>query len=320
MFGSFKQSPLLKEAFHWPGSTILNQIAKPVPISANCKLEELVKWIKQEKIDLTVCGPEKPLADGLADLMQAEGLQIIGPNKAAARLEASKTFAKKLMMKANIPTSRYHETKSPEEAWQKCQKEIKASSGVVIKVDGLASGKGVFVCHSEKEAKDSLEKIKQLFPEAQNSLLVEELLKGREFSYFALINKSFHISLGSAVDFKRRDNQDQGPNTGGMGTYTPVPWLPFDPAQHIDDKIIAPLMNQLEKEGLHYTGILYCGLMLTDDGIKVIEFNVRLGDPEAQVLAVNDHRDWLALFLESLEKEKGFKGISHQKQKRLEWL
>ena len=302
-----KQSPLAKEIFHWPQSPVLDLLASRAPCSPQANHEELLHFIKKEKIDLTVCGPEKPLAEGLADTVRAAGFKIIGPNKKAALLEASKTFAKNIMRRANVPTARFHKTSSLEEAWQKCQEELKLNSGAVIKIDGLASGKGVFVCKNEEEVKTSLEKIKELFPTAQKNLLIEELLVGREFSYFALINQQYHIPMGCAVDFKRLGVNDTGPNTGGMGAYTPVPWLPPHTEHLIKETIIDPLLNQLSKEDISYTGILYCGLMLTETGIKVIEFNVRLGDPEAQVLAANDKRDWLGLFLDSLEKNRGYK-------------
>lgn len=313
-----KQSTLTEKIYCWPSSTTIELETLNTKLSEQSNYEAIAKFIKEKQIDLTICGPEKPLSEGMTDAIQAyHPCKIIGPSQKAAKLEASKLFAKDIMQKAKIPTAHFEMAYSYEEAWQKSRSELQKNSGVVIKADGLAGGKGVFVCKSETAIKQALIKLEEILPHKNQKLLIEEQLIGREFSYFALINQKHHIPLGCAVDFKRLGVSDTGPNTGGMGAYTPVPWLPHNWESCTKEQIIDPLLKQLALENINYTGILYCGLMLTDSGIKVIEFNVRLGDPEAQVLLANDSRDWLALFLEALEKKEGYTPFVTPKHKSL---
>lgn len=301
-------SPLCTELFSFPSSDLLRKKAASLKQDGSFSYSDLAQFVKKEKIEFVVCGPEKPLAEGLVNTLGvvAPGCHVLGPRAEAAELEASKTFAKKLMKKAGIPTASYEEVSSYEGAWQEGLAAIRKKGGVVLKADGLASGKGVFVCHSEEELQRALEHLKELFSAEKPKILVEEELVGREFSYFSLVHDQYHTPLGCAVDFKRLEEGDLGPNTGGMGAYTPVPWLPLDWESRIKDEIVDPLLLAMKEEGVSYQGVLYCGLMLTDSGIKVIEFNVRLGDPEAQALLVNDKRDYMELFLESFEKKVGY--------------
>ena len=301
-------SSLCNELFTYNSSPVLQELALKVSLPQSASHEELARFVHKEKISLVVCGPEKPLAEGLVDSLKSfsPNCLVVGPTRKAAQLEASKVFAKKMMMKAGIPTAFYEEVTSYESAFLKGLSLLKKNGGVVLKADGLASGKGVFVCHSEDDLRVALERLKEIFLESAPRILLEEELLGREFSYFSLVNEQFHTPLGCAVDFKRLEEGDSGPNTGGMGAYTPVPWLPKNWEEEIKEKIADPLLLLLKEEGVSYQGILYCGLMLTASGIKVIEFNVRFGDPEAQALLVNDPRDYLELFLQSFEQKTGY--------------
>lgn len=303
-----RHSSLCTELFTYSSSPFLQEMTLRVPLCQSASYEELARFVHKEKISLLICGPEKPLAEGLVDALKsfAPNCLVVGPTRKAAQLEASKVFAKKMMMKAGIPTAFYEEVRSYESAFLKGLSLLKKNGGVVLKADGLASGKGVFVCHSEADVRLALERLKELFLESEPRILVEEELLGREFSYFSLVNEQFHTPLGCAVDFKRLEEGDRGPNTGGMGAYTPVPWLPKNWEEEIKEKIVDPLLLLLKEEGVLYHGILYSGLMLTASGIKVIEFNVRLGDPEAQALVVNDSRDYVELFLQSFEQKAGY--------------
>lgn len=297
------QSPLVKKLLIWPGNpAIPQQVAQTFPLRREASYPELVQAARAAKLGLVVCGPETPLAAGLQDQMAAAAIPFFGPSQQAAQLEASKAFAKNLMQAAGIPTAPFQLCSSAEESQAAAAAELKAHGRVVLKASGLASGKGVFVCGSSGELADAL---RQLYhsplAEAAATVVVERFLLGRECSYFALLGPHRHFSLGFAVDFKRAEVGDKGPNTGGMGAYTPVPWLPAAAESDIEAKILKPLKRALLAQGITYQGFLYIGLMWTQKGPYVVEFNVRLGDPEAQVLAVHDQRDWLALMLQVLE-------------------
>jgi phosphoribosylamine--glycine ligase len=248
-------------------------------------------------VDLVVVGPEGPLADGIADRLNAAGIPCFGPTRAAARLEASKAFCKDVMIAAGVPTGGYEvfETADPvqvERARHRC-----AQGDVVLKADGLAAGKGVYVCESGLDAVAALdEMLAGRFGDATSSILLEELLVGPEISVFALTDGERVVPLLSAQDHKRLLDGDLGPNTGGMGAYAPCPLLTEAEVAEVVTSICLPVVQELASRGTPYRGVLYAGLMLTDAGVKVLEFNVRFGDPECQALMAlwdDDILPWL---------------------------
>ncbi len=248
-------------------------------------IESIVKIAREEKVDLVVVGPEAPLAEGLADRLRYERIKVFGPSKEAARIESDKSFAKQLMRKHSIPTARFEIFDDPSKAIEHIEKNY-SDKPVVVKASGLAAGKGAFVCKDHQEAIEAVEKmmIQKMFGEAGEKVVIEEYLEGRELSFFAIVSGDTYISLPAARDYKRLLDNDQGPNTGGMGCYAPVPWATDELIEAIKTRIIGPTINALIKEGIPYFGVLYAGLMITPEGPKVLEFNVRFGDPEAEVL------------------------------------
>lgn len=257
---------------------------------------------KNHGISLVVVGPENALAQGIADAGEEIGLFVFGPNKFAAQLESSKQFAKKMMIAAGIPTAKAKVCKSYIEAKQSAEERLSepGTKRIVLKADGLAAGKGVSICSNMTEVEQCLADFEALMPEASRDILVEEFLEGRECSFFVACDGAGGcLPFGFAVDYKRRFDGDEGPNTGGMGSYSPVPWLPEDASNQVMERVVKPLMSQLLQHGVKYCGWLYVGLMWGDSGPQVIEFNVRLGDPEAQTLAVSDPADWGQILVEA---------------------
>ncbi len=302
------QSPLCTSAEIYPGNAG-SRLSFPSDLMLRLpetpKVDGLCLAISDEKYDLVVIGQETYLEQGLSDLLNQAGVSVFGPSRACSQLETSKSFAKELMRSARVPTADYDLVSSEDEARERAQIRLKKQGGVVLKVDGLAAGKGVVVCSSESELEAGLKFIfsNEAFEESRERLVLEERLIGRECSFFTLLGYGEDQHLGFAVDHKRRHEGDKGPNTGGMGAYCPVPWLPKVAQSLVASEIIQPLKKELARRGLRYTGFLYVGLMWTKSGPKVIEFNVRLGDPEAQVLAVADKRDWLPLILNKLNPQ-----------------
>ncbi|MBV9233254.1 MAG: phosphoribosylamine--glycine ligase [Candidatus Eremiobacteraeota bacterium] len=253
----------------------------------------IVRRCHDAGIDLAVIGPETAIAAGVGDRLREARIAVVGPNRSAGRLESSKIFAKRFMQRHGIPTARAHVVHSTETA----AKALSEFDGpVVVKADGLAAGKGVVVTASAREARDVIERwYSSGVPGGGSGVLLEETLVGRELSLFALCDGRSFVSFGSACDYKRAGNGDTGPNTGGMGAYSPPAGFPNDLEEAVKDRVLAPLLGGLQDEGEEYVGILYCGLMWCDDGPKVIEFNVRFGDPEAQVLMPRVTGDFAAL-------------------------
>jgi phosphoribosylamine---glycine ligase len=242
-----------------------------------------LRLAESHRIDLTVVGPELPLAGGIVDLFTSAGAPIVGPSRAAARLETSKAFAKDFMARHRVPTARYRICNSPAAAHAAVDE---LGLPVVVKADGLAAGKGVVVAHEREVAFAAVDgaMIARQFGEAGSSVVVEEFLEGQEASYFVLCDGERAFTLGSAQDHKRVGDGDQGPNTGGMGAFAPSPLVTPDVQVRIQTEVVDPVLAGLKEEGAPYRGFLYVGLMLTMRGPEVVEFNVRLGDPEAQVL------------------------------------
>ena len=280
---AIQKNKLVKKVFLVPGNAGSERINKCKRIKVNISdRNELVEKLDFLKIDLIIIGPEIYLADGLADYLRKKNFKVFGPGKDGARLEYSKSWAKEFMLEANIPTANFWKVNSPEEA----KKVIYSSSiPLVVKADGLASGKGVFIHDSKDECFSSAESILNgKFGKAGNVLVLEEKIQGPEVSVFALCDGEKYILLPTAQDHKRLNEKDKGPNTGGMGAYSPTPLLTEDHLETIVKKIIEPTINELNKKNIVYRGVIYFGLMITKSGPKVIEYNCRFGDPECQTI------------------------------------
>ncbi len=291
------QSVLTDRVFCTPGNGGTGGMAKNIQIPAD-DVARLVKFAKGEKIGLAVLGPESAVAAGVGDALRQEGIPVFGPDRAAGRIESSKSFAKELMRRAGIPTADFavfSET-APARDWARAR-----SGRVVVKADGLALGKGVIVCASIEEAETAIEDmlVGHAFGRAGHTIVVEERLEGREVSLMAVTDGKRVIPLAAARDFKRAGDGDSGPNTGGMGAYSPLSDMPPDLVAKAVREVLEPAVSQLAEDGAEYRGVLYAGLMLTPDGIQVLEFNARFGDPEAQVVLPRLRSDAVRLMLEA---------------------
>ena len=282
------QSPKVDKVFVAPGNAGTAQDAENVDLAAT-DIPGLIQFAKDQSIDLTVIGPEAPLVAGLADAMDAEGLKVFGPSQAAAELEGSKVFCKNLLHTANIPTATYQTFRSGEDA-ERYIKDRYAEPNepvhVVVKADGLAAGKGVIVCDTRDEALEAIDRIasRREFGEAGNELIIEEKLVGPEASVLAITDGETILTLPAAQDHKPAHDGDTGPNTGGMGAYCPTPVVDEDLMTKIEADVLVPVVHAMKRARRPFKGILYAGLMLTPAGPKVLEFNVRFGDPECQPL------------------------------------
>src|SRR5437762_9251693 len=276
-----KQSPLVKEIYSAPGNAGIAAVADCVPIGV-ADIIELADFADKLKIDLTVVGPELPLTLGIVDEFQKRGLPIFGPTRLAAELEGSKVFSKEFMRKYNIPTAEAVTCASVDEA-KAALKQFKYPA--VIKVDGLAAGKGVVIVNSAKEADEYLRLVfeDKRFGNAANRILIEEYLTGEEVSFLVITDGKRCVPLAPAKDYKKAFDGETGPNTGGMGSHSPAVVLSGEAAATIMKTIILPTIQGMATEGRPYTGCLYAGLMLTPNGPKVLEYNCRFGDPETQV-------------------------------------
>ncbi|GGJ78258.1 phosphoribosylamine--glycine ligase [Anoxybacillus voinovskiensis] len=293
------QSPLLTKLYAAPGNPGMAEVAELVPVEEH-EIEALVQFAKQEGIDLTIVGPEAPLLQGVVDRFQAEGLRIFGPRKEAALIEGSKAFAKQLMKKYGIPTAEYESFTSYEEA--KAYVEQKGAP-IVIKADGLAAGKGVVVAMTVGEALEALHEmmVEKKFGKASEQVVIEQFLVGEEFSLMAFVHGEKVYPMVIAQDHKRAFDNDEGPNTGGMGAYSPVPQIADDVVEQAVKQIVSPAAKALVTEGCPFTGVLYAGLIATNEGPKVIEFNARFGDPEAQVVLPRLETDLVSFLLDLLD-------------------
>jgi phosphoribosylamine---glycine ligase len=293
------ESALVTEVFTAPGNPGIEDCASLVNINEN-QLDELVSFAKDNEIGLTIIGPEVPLLEGLADRFIEEGLKVFGPQKAAAVIEGSKSFAKDLMKKYSIPTAEYQVFSDYAEAKAYLDK---IGAPIVIKADGLAAGKGVVVAMTQQEAEYALQEmlLNEKFGEASASVVMEQFLTGEEFSLMAFVNGETVIPLEIAQDHKRAFDGDKGPNTGGMGAYSPVPHIRKGTVEEAVKNVLFPVARAMVQEGRSFTGILYAGLIETADGPKVIEFNARFGDPETQVILPRMKSDLVEVLLEVLE-------------------
>jgi phosphoribosylamine--glycine ligase len=279
-----RQEDSRTEIFAAPGNPGIAELATCVPIGAT-DVDALATFARQAGVDWTLVGPEAPLAAGLVDRFRADGMPIFGPTRAAAMLETSKAFSKSLMLDAGVPTARAVTCETLYEA-ERAIAEIGAP--LVVKASGLAAGKGVIICHTAKEALHAATSMlsENLFGDAGNTILIEEFMEGEELSMFFVTDGEFSYALPPAQDHKRLLDGDRGPNTGGMGAYSPVALAPLhsDLFEAVFASVVRPTLEAMRARGTPFTGLLYAGLMLTDDGPRVVEFNCRFGDPETQVV------------------------------------
>ena len=282
------QSPKVTALFCAPGNPGTAQVATNVNLQAD-DLDGLLQFALDQSIDLTVVGPEQPLVLGLADRFQEKGLKVFGPSAKAAQLEGSKAFSKNLMQKYGIPTAAYAAFDHADAA----RAYLKGKGPQVVKADGLAAGKGVFVCADEAEAVDAVRRIMndKIFGESGNRIIIEERLEGQEVSLLAFTDGTTVLLMEAAQDHKPAFDGDTGPNTGGMGACSPAPVFTPELKQQVIDRVMLPAVNGMRAEGIPYQGVLYAGLMITADGPKVLEFNARFGDPETQPIMMRMDSD-----------------------------
>ena len=277
------QSPKCEALYCAPGNGGISEIAIPVDIKAG-DIDGLLNFAVTNKIDLTVVGPEVPLVLGIVDKFREAGLRIFGPSKKCAMLEGSKVFAKELMKKSGVPTADFRVFDDPAEAFKYLEE---AGLPLVVKADGLCAGKGVIICKSADEAKKAVEDmmVKKAFgSEAARKIIIEECLAGEEASIIVVCDGKSVVGMASSQDHKRVFDGDKGPNTGGMGAYSPAPVVSERLYREVLEEVIFPVVKALEKDGSSYKGALYAGIMITGSGIRVLEFNARFGDPETQVI------------------------------------
>jgi phosphoribosylamine--glycine ligase len=296
MAWSISKSDRLDELFVAPGNPGTAQVGTNIDLDLS-DFEGILEFIESKNVELTIVGPEKPLVDGITDYLEDKGHKVFGPSKVAAQLEGSKKFANEFMKENRIPTADF-QTYSRDE-FDKALKIIKSKDEypVVLKADGLAGGKGVFICESAEEVEKRLNELKEdeRFQKAAQKLVVEEFLKGDEASVFVISDGKTAKILHYAQDHKRIGDGDTGLNTGGMGAYCPTPVIGDRMLQRVEKEIILPTISAMLLDENPYKGILYCGLMITEDGPKVVEFNCRLGDPEAQAVLPSLESDLLDL-------------------------
>ena len=288
-----KQSPQVEKVYCAPGNAGIAADAECVDIPVS-ELEKLADFAVSKKISLTVVGPEAPLCAGIVDVFKARGLKIFGPDKQAAQLEGSKDFAKRFMVKYGIPTAASETFTDPEAACAYIDAQFDAGvKGIVVKADGLAAGKGVLVAENRTGAKDFVKEcFDGAFGAAGTKLVIEEMLVGEEASVLALTDGKTIVQMTSSQDHKRVFDRDLGPNTGGMGAYSPAPVVTKSVKAKIDAEILQPFLRGINEEKLYFRGVIFCGVMISDGQPKVLEFNVRFGDPEIQPVMRRFEGDW----------------------------
>jgi phosphoribosylamine---glycine ligase len=289
-----KQSPRVEKIFCAPGNAGTAEVAENIPIAAD-DIESLLKFAVENDIGLTVVGPEQPLVKGIVDKFEEKGLRIFGPNALAAELEGSKSFSKDIMKKYGLPTAEYQTFNSADSAAKYIENK---NCPLVVKADGLAAGKGVLLCQTADEALAAVDSImgQRSFGDAGDQIVVEEFLEGEEVSVLAFSDGQTVLLMDSAQDHKAAYDGDKGPNTGGMGAYSPAPIFTETMRQKVRDKIMFPMIRAMQQEGRPYKGILYAGLMLTKTGPQILEFNARFGDPETQPLLARMDSDIIPVF------------------------
>ena len=300
---ALRRSPKVDKVYCAPGNAGIARLTETVPIG-EMEFERLVGFARDNRIDLVVVGPDDPLAAGIVDAFEAAGVPAFGPRRNAAEIEGSKIFMKNLLRKYNIPTARYETFTDYETAlaWLREQ-----PVPVVIKADGLAAGKGVTVCHTREEAELALRRtmVDKVFGAAGERVVIEEFLTGQEMSLLSFVDGETVRSMVPAQDHKPVFDGDKGPNTGGMGTYSPLPHIPPSVIEEAVETIVKPVARAMAAEGRPFRGVLFAGLMLTDSGPKAIEFNARFGDPEAQVVLPRLETDLVDIILAALNGKLG---------------
>ena len=293
------QSPLVDKIYCAPGNAGIEEVAECVPIGA-MEFDKLVDFAREKEIDLTVVGMDDPLIGGIVDKFKAAGLRVFGPDKAAARIEGSKAFSKDLMKKYGIPTANYLNVTSAEEAYAFLET---AKMPIVLKASGPALGKGVLICNTLEEAKAGVKEIMEdkKFGDSGNTMVIEEFMTGREVSALCFCDGKTIKPMTSAQDHKRAKDGDQGLNTGGMGTFSPSPFYTKEVDAYCMEHIYKPTVAAMQSEGCPFVGVLFVGLMLTQDGPKVLEYNCRFGDPETQVVLPRMKNDIVEVFEDCID-------------------
>ncbi|HKK25755.1 MAG TPA: phosphoribosylamine--glycine ligase [Gracilimonas sp.] len=303
---ALSESPKLEKLFIAPGNPGTAQAGENVILDISDQ-DAVWSFIQNNEIDLTVVGPEQPLVDGMANFLEAKGHKVFGPKLQAAMLEGSKEFAKEFMERQNIPTAAYRvfDQENFDEAAAYIKEQGKYP--VVLKADGLAGGKGVFIPETEEEALEVLEELKNSdsLKKAASRLVIEEFMVGEEASVFAISDGTSWKVIGNAQDHKRIGEGDTGLNTGGMGAYSPAPVVTEEILKRVENEIIEPTISGMKEEGNPYSGILYCGLMITEEGPKVVEYNCRFGDPECQVILPRMQSDLLDTIIATTQGKLG---------------
>ncbi len=289
------QSSICDKIYCAPGNAGISELAECIDIKAN-EIQKLCDFAKANRIGLTVVGPEDPLVMGITDLFEEEGLKIFGPSKECAAFEGSKKLTKEFLFKYKIPTANYVKADSPEEAIDKLER---FNYPLVIKADGLAAGKGVLICKDKVSAVEAINSlmVEKTLGGAADTIVIEEYLDGVETSVLCFMDGNTIAPMASSKDYKRAMDNDMGLNTGGMGTYSPNPLITEKMMKKINDEILEPVLHGFKAEGLSYKGVLYIGLMIVDGRPKVLEFNVRFGDPETQVLMLRLKSDLVEIML-----------------------
>jgi len=307
---ALKKSKEVKEIFCAPGNGGISRIAKTIPEVKGEDIQRIKEIVVKEKIDLVVVGPENPLALGIADELEKEKIPVFGPSKSASQLESSKVFSKRFMEKYDIPTAEFRVFHDPVSAIKFVEEK---GVPIVIKADGLAQGKGVYVAHSMEEAGEAISDImvKKKFGTSGNKVVIEEYLEGEELSYIAIISDGKIIPLLASQDHKRVYDDDMGPNTGGMGAYAPVPFVTKKIEKKIINRIFKRALKGMEKEEIRYRGVLYAGLMIVKDEPYVLEFNVRFGDPETQPIVTLMKSDLFPVLFNA--------ATGNLKEEKIEW-
>ncbi len=292
------QSPMVSKVYCAPGNAGTSFICENVPIAAD-DTEKLLSFAKEKSIDLTVVGPEQPLVLGIVNLFEKEGLAVFGPSEKAAELEGSKSFAKEIMKKYNLPTADFSTFSDADSAKAYLEKK---EYPLVIKADGLAAGKGVLICNKKEEAIAAIEQImeEKLFGQAGAQVVIEDFLVGEEASYLAFVDGENVLPMASSQDHKAVFDGDRGPNTGGMGAYSPAPIMNQEVMDMVTREVAEPMVKAMAKEGRLFKGILYAGLMMTSQGPKILEFNCRFGDPETQPILLRMKNDIIPIFQASI--------------------
>ncbi len=303
-----KQSKNLKKLICIPGNAGTSRLCKNINVDI-FDFDQLYKEIKKEEIELVIVGPEVPLVKGIKDFLEKKKIKVFGPSKKASQLEGSKIFLKNFCSKFKIPSAKYKEVKSIEEASQ-CIDDY--GLPIVVKSDGLAAGKGVTICKKKEQALNDVKSIFEGKFESSKKVILEEFLKGEEASYFVITDGINFLPIGTAQDHKRIFEKDEGPNTGGMGAYSPSYLITDDVESKVINKIIKPTLDGMRKINARFSGILYAGLMIEGSEPKLIEYNIRFGDPECQILMMRMKSDFLKLVSDVIEETLN--------QNKIEWI